>query len=251
MDDNPYESLAETHGGEARWAFGTGFDDPLAGVDPTVPAGLDPVALASDCLGLGDDALVLSQRLASWCSNAPELEDEVAVANIALDLLGQARLLLTRAAQVAPELRPARAPHHIPDEDAMAYYRDAPEFTNVVLAELDDEGDFAHAMVRLLAMSSWRLAAMQQLIESPDPVVAAIAAKAVMELRYHVDYANGWVVRLDDGTEYSHRRVQVARERIAPWVAALGTTRGQHTAELEALLAGLQGFARAYPAASW
>src|SRR4051812_21532340 len=93
--DNVYEAI--TSDGDARWAFGTGFTDPLAGVDTTVPVGMDAAELSVYCLMLGDDALIMSHRLQEWCTRAPEFEDEVAIANIALDLLGQARLLLTRA----------------------------------------------------------------------------------------------------------------------------------------------------------
>jgi ring-1,2-phenylacetyl-CoA epoxidase subunit PaaC len=98
--DNAYESLVEEHGDETRWAYGTGFTDGMAGVDRALPSGVEPAELAAYCLMLGDDALVLAQRLAEWCSRAPELEEDVALANIALDLLGQARLLLTRAGEV-------------------------------------------------------------------------------------------------------------------------------------------------------
>ena len=94
-----YLSLAEISEDDHRWAFGTGFADPLAGVDAGIPAGVDPAALAACCLGLADDALIYSHRLQQWLTRAPELEEETALANIALDLLGQARMLLTRAAQ--------------------------------------------------------------------------------------------------------------------------------------------------------
>src|SRR3712207_9229107 len=96
-EETVYEALANAQGDEGHWAFGTGFDDPLAGVDTTVPDGVDPADLGAYCLMLGDDALVLSQRLTEWVTRAPELEEEVAIGNIALDLLGQARLLLARA----------------------------------------------------------------------------------------------------------------------------------------------------------
>ncbi|MEP7179886.1 MAG: Phenylacetic acid catabolic protein, partial [Pseudonocardiales bacterium] len=180
-----YESLADAHGGEERWAFGTGFDDPLAGVDTTVPPGVDASALASECLALGDDALVLSQRLSGWCSNAPELEDDVALANIALDLLGQARLLLTRAAQADPSLRPPGAPTHIPDEDALAYFRAPAAYRNVRLVELDDDADFARCIARLFVFATGRLAQLTRLSDSKDPVLADIAAKGGTELTYH------------------------------------------------------------------
>src|SRR6478736_9536204 len=114
-DDHVYLGLAEASPGpegEARWAYGTGFADPLLGVDTTVPAGLDGADLAAYCLMLGDDALILAQRLIEWCTRAPELEEEVALANLGLDLLGQARLLLSRAGQAERAGR---------DEDALAY----------------------------------------------------------------------------------------------------------------------------------
>lgn len=95
--DNPFNALTQDDG-DTRWAFGTGFHDPLAGIDASVPDGLDPGDLAAYCLMLGDDALIMSHRLQEWCTHAPELEEEVALANIALDLLGQARLLLAQAA---------------------------------------------------------------------------------------------------------------------------------------------------------
>ena len=284
-DESAYASLAEAIGGEARWAYGTGFADPLSGMDTTVPDGVDAGALAQRCLSLGDDALVLAQRLASWCSNAPDLEEEMALANVGLDLLGQARMLLTRAAAADPQLRPPAVPPHVLDEDALAYFREPPQFRNVVLAELDDDGDFARCMVRLLLLSSWRLAIMQRLRTADDPVLAAIAAKAVPELTYHRDYAAQWAVRLGDGTEESHRRMQDAlvwswpyldelhadvdvrtefepvldrvltgttlrRPGIVPGAAGRGRA-GEHTEALTALLAELQSVARADPEAIW
>src|SRR5215207_10882046 len=123
-EETVYEALTAAHGDEGHWVFGAGFDDPLAGVDTTVPAGVDAADLGAYCLMLGDDALVLSQRLTEWVTRAPELEEEVAIGNIALDLLGQARLLLARAGSVGVLGRsrePGRATDSIPDEDALAY----------------------------------------------------------------------------------------------------------------------------------
>src|SRR3954447_9598 len=100
-EETVYDALDHAHGGEGQWAFGTGFDDPLAGVDTTVPDGIDPADLGAYCLMLGDDALVLAQRLTQWVTASPELEEEAAIANTALDLLRQARLLLARAGAVA------------------------------------------------------------------------------------------------------------------------------------------------------
>ncbi|WP_043666636.1 1,2-phenylacetyl-CoA epoxidase subunit PaaC [Streptomyces xylophagus] len=284
-DDHVYLSLAEGHDdSDARWAFGTGFEDPLHGVDETVPEGTDSAQLASYCLALGDDALVSAQRLAQWCTAAPELEEEVALANIGLDLLGQTRLLYARAGQVDGTGR---------GEDAYAYFRDADDFRNVRLAELPN-GDFAFSLTRLLVLSSWRLAVFERLaVTTPDPVLAAIAAKGVKELAYHRQYAAEWVVRLGDGTEESQRRMKDALAAIAPYVdelfagdenelfAGAGELRsevlavlrqvtdaaglvlpeptpvpghgrdGDHTDHLAPLLAELQSVARAHPEATW
>ena len=224
-EETVYEALTAAHGDEGHWVFGTGFDDPLAGVDTTVPDGVDPADLGAYCLMLGDDALVLSQRLTEWVTRAPELEEEVAIGNIALDLLGQARLLLARAgaASVLGRSRePGRATESIPDEDALAYFRDADEFRCTELASAPN-GDFAHAMVRLLVASSIRLAVLARLRESRDPVLAAIAAKGVHELTYHRDHAARWVLRLGDGTAESHRRAQQALDTVWPLTADLFT----------------------------
>lgn len=194
---------------DARWAFGTGFHDPLAGVDTGVPADLAPATtadLAAYCLMLGDDALIMSHRLQQWLTHAPELEEEVALANIALDLLGQARLLLTRAGQVDGSGR---------DEDDLAYFRDAADFRNVRLVE-EHDGDFAFAMLRLLMFTTWRLALLHRLTESRDPVLAAVAAKGVKEVAYHRDHAALWTVRLGDGTAESRARMLRALSAVWP-----------------------------------
>ncbi|MET7689908.1 1,2-phenylacetyl-CoA epoxidase subunit PaaC [Streptomyces sp. NPDC005483] len=275
-DDHVYLSLAEGHdeAGDARWAFGTGFEDPLHGVDTAVPAGVDATELAATCLALGDDALVSAQRLAEWTTRAPELEEEVALANIGLDLLGQARLLYARCGQVDGTGR---------DEDAYAYLRDADDFRNVRLTELPN-GDFAFSVVRLLVLSSWRLAHFERLAVSPDPVLCAVAAKGVKELTYHRQYAADWAVRLGDGTPESHRRMRAALQQVGPYLGELftahdvrdevvavlaqvteaaglpmpawrptpGTGReGGHTEHLAPLLAELQSVARAHPGAVW
>ncbi|WP_328607077.1 phenylacetate-CoA oxygenase subunit PaaC [Amycolatopsis sp. NBC_00345] len=210
--DNVYESLTEEN--DARWAFGTGFDDPLSGMDTSVPAGLDAAALGAYCLMLGDDALIFSHRLQEWVTNAPELEDEVAVANIALDLLGQARLLLARAGKADGSDR---------TEDSFAFSRVENEFRNVRLAELGG-GHFGNLIARLFVFSTWRLALLQRLESSADPVLAAIAAKGVKELTYHRDYAAQWLIRLGDGTELSHERMQEGLAEVWPYVGELFTT---------------------------
>ena len=127
-----YQSLSEETE-DHRWAFGTGFTDPLEGIDASVPGGVDARALTAYCLALGDDALIYSHRLQQWMTRLPELEEETALANIALDLLGQARLLLARAGQAEGSGR---------QEDDLAFFRDEHEFRNVRLAEHTD-ADFA------------------------------------------------------------------------------------------------------------
>ncbi|HEX9335616.1 MAG TPA: 1,2-phenylacetyl-CoA epoxidase subunit PaaC [Pseudonocardiaceae bacterium] len=222
--DNAYESLIDDND-ETHWAYGTGFTDPLSDVDRAVPDGVDAASLATYCLMLGDDALVMAQRLSAWCSWAPELEEDVALANIALDLLGQARLLYVRAVEVNPSIRPANAPAHVPAEDALAYFRDEPDFRNVRLAEIDTgpgpAGDFAMTIARLLVFASWRLALFTRLADATDPVLAAIAAKGVKELTYHRDHAAQWTVRLGDGTPVSTERMRAGLAAIWPLVPEL------------------------------
>lgn len=210
MTGNVYDELSEAHGGDEHWAFGTGFTD--AGVEVTAPAPdeVDGGELAEYCLMLGDDALICGQRLAEWVADAPELEEELALANIALDLLGQARLLLSRAGHFLGG-----------DEDRLAYWRSESEFRNVALAELGDERDFARAIARLLIFSCWRLALFERLRESRDPVLAAVAAKSVSELAYHRDYAARWTLRLGDGTDESHARMAAALDAVWPHVDEL------------------------------
>jgi ring-1,2-phenylacetyl-CoA epoxidase subunit PaaC len=210
-----YQSLAED-AEDHRWAFGTGFTDPLEGIDPSVPDGVDAAALAAYCLMLGDDALVYSHRLQQWMTRMPELEEETALANIALDLLGQARMLLARAGQAEG----AAAGGTGRDEDRLAFFRDEHEFRNVRLAEHLD-ADFAELTGRLLVFSAWRLALCTRLASSADPVLAAIAAKSARELAYHRDYAAQWVIRLGDGTPLSHGKMQAALEAIWPLTGEL------------------------------
>lgn len=216
--DNAYDAITDGAGDDQHWAFGTGFDDPLSGVDRAVPGEVSTGDLAVYCLMLADDALVLSQRLTEWCSRAPELEEDVAMANIALDLLGQARLLLARAGEVEGAGR---------DEDALAYLRDEHEFRNVRLVEIDcgpgPGGDFATTIARLLVFSSWRLAVLTQLAYSSDPVLAAVAAKGVKELAYHRDHAAQWTLRLAGGTDYSRERMVAGLATVWPLVDELFT----------------------------
>ena len=223
--DDAYDALTD-HEDDSRWAYGTGFADPLAGVPTDVPSDVDAAALVTYCLMLGDDALVLSHRLQQWVTRAPEIEDELAIANIALDLLGQARLLLDRAALVEGGRR---------DEDALAYLRDPAEFRNVRLVEPADP-DFAHLVTRLLVFATWRLALFDRLAGSRDPILAAISAKGVKELTYHRDYAAQWVVRLGDGTAESHRRMEAALGAVWPLTGELF---GTHPVERDLAAAGV------------
>ena len=223
MSDNVYDSLAETHE-DGQWAFGTGFEDVQEEITAPVPDGVDAADLAQYCLMLGDDALICAQRLSEWVANAPELEEEVALANTALDLLGQARVLLARAAHLGAGA----------DEDALAFQRAESEFRNVALAEIGDGLDFARAIARLLLFSTWRLALLERLVTSRDPVLAAVAGKGVKEVAYHRDHAAQWTVRLGDGTDVSHTRMQAALDAAWPYVDELF-----RTSEVEARLPGV------------
>jgi ring-1,2-phenylacetyl-CoA epoxidase subunit PaaC len=248
-------------------------------------------ALATYALRLGDDALVLSHRLGEWVTNAPQLEEDVALANIGLDLLGQARTLLSYAGEVEAAGR---------TEDDLAYLRDEREFLNVHLVERPNE-DFAVSMARQLLFSTYQLALYERLQDSADPTLAGMAAKAVKEVDYHRDHATQWVLRLGDGTDESHRRMQAGLERLWPYVDEMfgtddleqslvadgvavdattlrtewdgyvdgvlaeatltrpegtrtppfGGRRGIHTEPMGFLLAEMQNLHRAHPGASW
>jgi len=209
--DTAYEAIAEEADDGHRWAFGTGFTDPLAGVDTAVPEGVDGADLGAYCLMLGDDALVMSHRLQQWLARAPELEEETALANIALDLLGQARLLLARAGAADGTGR---------GEDDYAFGRLEREFRNVRLAEVAD-ADFGGLIARLMVFSAWRLALLAALRDSRDPVLAAVAAKGVSEVAYHRDYAAQWTVRLAGGTDHSRGRIAAGIAAVAPLTGEL------------------------------
>jgi len=165
-------------------------------------------------LRLGDDALILSHRLAEWSSRAPALEEDIAITNIGLDLLGQARALLTYAGEAEGAGR---------SEDDFAYLRAEGEFTNCQLVE-QPNGDFAVTMARQLFFSAYQLELYRGLAGSADPTLAAIAAKAVKEVTYHLDHAGRWVVSLGDGTDESHRRMQAGVDRMWPFTHELFET---------------------------
>jgi ring-1,2-phenylacetyl-CoA epoxidase subunit PaaC len=226
-------------------------------------------------LALGDDALVMAQRLGGWCTRAPEMEEDVALANIALDQLGAARLLLGYAGEVEGAGR---------DEDALAFLRTDREYRNALLAELPD-ADFAVLVVKLLFFCAFQRLRYATLAAGPDERLAAIAAKAVKESAYHVDHGAQWTVRLGDGTDESHTRTQAAVDELWPythelfddepglrpaWLSTVepvlaeatldrpadgwaprGGRDGQHTEALSYLLAEMQVLHRAHPGARW
>ena len=158
-------------------------------------------------LRVGDSCLVLAQRLTAWCGHAPALEEDIALANVALDILGQARGVLTRAGELEGAGR---------DEDALAYLRDAPDYRNLLLVE-QPNGDFGQTMLRQLLFDAWAVELWSAMTASTDPVLAGIAGKAVKESAYHVRHSASWVVRLGDGTDESHRRMAAALELLWPY----------------------------------
>ena len=155
-------------------------------------------------LRLADDRLVLGHRLSEWCGHGPILEEDIALANIALDLIGEATLLLKLAGEVEGQDR---------SEDALAYFRDAVDYRNLLMVELP-KGDFAFTIVRQLLFSVFSLRQMEALTKSRNAELAGIAAKAVKEARYHVRHSAEWVVTLGDGTDESHDRAQRALDDL-------------------------------------
>jgi ring-1,2-phenylacetyl-CoA epoxidase subunit PaaC len=240
--------------------------------------------VAEYALRLGDDALIAAQRLAEWCSRAPELEEDIALANIALDQLGAARLLLSYAG----ELDGGRT------EDDLAYLREDHEYRNCLLVELPN-GDFAVTIAKLLFLSEYQRLLYGRLSDSGADRLAGIGAKTRKESAYHADYSALWTVRLGDGTGESHRRMQEAVDTVwpythelfesdelsrrvgvdpaalkEPWLSTVervlaeatltrpedgwapsGGRTGRHTEALSHLLAELQVVHRAHPGAKW
>jgi ring-1,2-phenylacetyl-CoA epoxidase subunit PaaC len=173
--------------------------------------------LAAYTLGLGDDALILAQRLGEWVAGAPQIEEDLALANIALDLLGQARTLLSYAGELEQAGR---------DEDDLAYLRDDREFRNVQLVEIPN-GDFAVTMARQLVFSAYQYELYTALLASADETLAGLAGKAVKEVAYHRDHATQWVLRLGDGTDLSHEHMQAGLDQVWPYTAELFDPAGQ------------------------
>jgi ring-1,2-phenylacetyl-CoA epoxidase subunit PaaC len=162
----------------------------------TPDAGAHP-GLIDYLLRLGDDSLILGQRLTEWCGHAPVLEIDLSLANVGLDLIGQAMLLLNLAGEVEGQGR---------DGDRLAFHRDVLAFRNSLLVE-QPNGDFAQTMARQFLFSTYQLGLFDGLARSTEPRIAEIAAKAVKEVRYHAELSADWVIRLGDGTEESHRRM--------------------------------------------
>ena len=164
-------------------------------------------------LRLADNALILGQRLSEWTGHAPVLEEELALANIALDLIGQSRLLLTHAGRLEAAGR---------DEDQLAFLRSDHQFRNLTLVELPN-GDFGRTVLRNFLVSVFQRELWKALLGSRDRELAAIAEKSLKETRYHVKHSADWVVRLGDGTENSHVRMQSALDDLWPYTAELFT----------------------------
>ena len=162
-------------------------------------------------LRLADDALLLGHRLSEWCGRAPTLEEDMALANIGLDLIGQARSLYAYAGKVEGAGR---------DEDRLAYLREGREYRNLLLVELPN-GDFAQTIVRQLLYAAVMVPFWERLQGSKDQTLAAIAAKSVKEARYHLRHAAEWVIRLGDGTEESRDRTVAALDELWPWTGEL------------------------------
>jgi ring-1,2-phenylacetyl-CoA epoxidase subunit PaaC len=229
----------------------------------------------------GDNALVLAQRLAEWLGHGPQLEEDIASANIALDLLGQARMWLSYAGRIEGMGR---------DEDALAFRRDQHEYRNCTMVELP-KGDYAFTIVRRFLFDSYQKELLARLRSSSDAETAAIAAKSAKETEYHWKHSADWTIRFGDGTEESHRRAQAALDELwpyaeewfaadevepdagslrAPWLARVEPVirearlavpsptkfastgkRGVHSEHLGYLLAEMQFLQRAYPDARW
>ena len=164
-------------------------------------------------LRLGDTCLILAQRLGQWCGHAPILEEDIAMTNMALDLVGQARALLTRAGQLEGRAH---------DEDQLAFLRDERDYFNATLAELP-RGDFAFTVLRNAMAATWLRLIWERLVHSSDAELAAIAGKALKEARYHEQHAGDWVVRLGDGTEESRQRMEAALAQLWRYAAELFT----------------------------
>jgi len=182
-------------------------------MDPAMTPAMTPAvtALFEFCLRLGDNTLVLGHRVSEWCGHAPVLEEDIALANTALDLIGQTQLWLGLAGEIEAKGR---------DADALAFRRDGWDFRSVLLVE-QPNGDFGNTILRQYLFDQWHVLYLDALTGSSDDRVAAIAAKAAKEVAYHVARSRGTVVGLGDGTAQSHARMQAALDRLFPYVGEL------------------------------
>jgi ring-1,2-phenylacetyl-CoA epoxidase subunit PaaC len=174
-------------------------------------------------LHLGDDALVLGHRNSEWCGHGPVLEQDIAITNIALDLIGQARNFYQYAAQLinkSQKVSPVGGDLEGASEDTLAYLRDRHEFKNCLLAE-QPNGDWANTILRQFFFSAYQYFLYEELMASKDPQVAAIAEKSLKEVTYHLRWSSEWVIRLGDGTEESHERVVAAIDELWPYSGEL------------------------------
>ena len=162
----------------------------------------------------GDNALVLGHRVSEWCGMGPALEEDIALANVALDLIGQARMWLDLAGEREGAGR---------DADALAYHRDPYDFRNLLLVE-QPNGDFGHTMMRQFLFDAFHAPWLASLASSPDDRIAGIAAKAAREAAYHLDRSRGTVIALGDGTEESRARMQAALDRLWPYAGEMFAT---------------------------
>jgi ring-1,2-phenylacetyl-CoA epoxidase subunit PaaC len=265
--------------------------DWVAGARPsTATSGVTDNPFFEYLLRVADDRLVLGHRLSEWCGHGPILEEDIALANISLDLIGQASALLKLAGEIEGKGR---------SEDALAYFRDAIEFRNVQLVELPN-GDFAATIVRQFLFDAWDVLVLERLTAANHESLAGIAAKALKEAKYHLRHTAEWVRMLGDGTAESHRRAQSALDDLWPYTAELfmgddidrqalgdgvgvdvasieprwrqtvaqvmgeatlvipkdgfsprGGRIGRHTEHLGHMLAEMQSLARAHPGATW
>jgi ring-1,2-phenylacetyl-CoA epoxidase subunit PaaC len=251
---------------------------------------LDRAPAVQYLLRIADTCLILAQRLGEWCGHAPALEEDIAMTNIALDLVGQARALLTRAGQIEGRAH---------DEDQLAFLRDERDYFNLTLVELP-RGDFAFSVLRNAMVATLLKLLWERLASSSDEEVAAIAGKALKEARYHQQHSADWVVRLGDGTAESHARMETALQQLwryvpelfdndaveqeasasglgpawaelrEPWLAEMGVVleeatlvppkesaflstgkRGVHSEHMGYILAEMQHLQRAYPGGVW
>jgi ring-1,2-phenylacetyl-CoA epoxidase subunit PaaC len=277
--------------GESRTAPKSGSDGWVAGAAPTTStSGHTDNPLFEYVLRIADDRLVLGHRLSEWCGHGPILEEDIALANIALDLIGQASALLKLAGEIEGKGR---------TDDTLAYFRDAIEFRNAQLVELPN-GDFAATIVRQFLFDAWDVLLLEKLTAAANETLAGIAAKSLKEAKYHLRHSAEWVRMLGDGTAESHTRAQRALDELWPYANELfltddvdrqaiaagsgvdvealrprwremvqrvldeatltppregfaprGGRIGRHTEHLGRMLADMQSLARAHPGASW